>query len=76
MSENEVSPTDASGTEKDTADRGSGMPLENKQGFGEESAMSSHEKENDDIAKPSSHQDLEVIPPLTTIKTGMISFCV
>lgn len=77
MSENEDSPTDASGTE--TADRGSevpGMPLENKQGFGEESTMSSHEKENDDIAKPSSHQDLEVKPPLTTIKTGMISFCV
>ncbi|XP_016398775.1 dynein heavy chain 5, axonemal-like [Sinocyclocheilus rhinocerous] len=74
MSENEDSPTDANGTEKETADRGSevpGMPLGNKQGFGEESTMSSHEKENDDIAKlPSSHQDLEVKPPLTTIKTG------
>lgn len=80
MSENEDSPMDANGTEKETADRGSevpGVPLENKQGFGEESTMSSHEKGNDDIAKlASSHQDLEVKPPLTTIKTGMISFCV
>ncbi len=76
MSEKDDSPTDASGTEKKTADRGSevpGRPLENKQGFGEESTMSTQEKENDGIANPSSHQDLEVKPPLTTIKTGMIS---
>ncbi len=76
MSEKEDSPTDASGTEKKTADRGSevpGRPLENKQGFGEESTTSTQEKENDGIANPSSHQDLEVKPPLTTIKTGMIS---
>lgn len=77
--ENKDPPMDASGTEKETADRGSevpGMTLENKQGFGEESTMSTQEKEHNGIAKPSSHQDLEVKPPLTTIKTGRIRFCV
>lgn len=80
MSENEdPPPIDANGTEKETAVPGSevpGVPLEDKQGFREESTISTYE--NDDIANPllSSLSDLEVKPPLTTIKTGMISFCV
>ncbi|RXN24689.1 dynein heavy chain axonemal-like protein [Labeo rohita] len=65
---------DANGTEKETAVPGSevpGVPLEDKQGFREESTISTYE--NDDIANPllSSLSDLEVKPPLTTIKTGV-----
>lgn len=80
MSENEVSdPVDLNGTEEGTADPGSEVPgisLEEKQSsrFGEESTMSTNEKENNDISNPppSSDLDQEVKPPLTTIKRGMI----
>lgn len=59
-------------SENEASDPGSDVPGVSHE---EKRTMSTHEKENDDIANPlsSSHLDLEVKPPLTTIKRGMIN---
>ncbi|XP_077101314.1 dynein axonemal heavy chain 5-like [Siphateles boraxobius] len=56
-------------SENEASDPGSDVPGVSQE---EKRTMSTHEKENDDIANPlsSSHLDLEVKPPLTTIKRG------
>jgi len=60
-------------SEIEVSDPGSDVPGVSQE---EKHTMSTHEKENDDIANrlSSSHLDLEVKPPLTTIKRGMINY--
>ncbi|XP_002666734.3 dynein axonemal heavy chain 5 [Danio rerio] len=79
MTENEESPPmEDNGAEgaTDPESEVPGMSMEEKQNsqFEEENTGSPHEKEKDDIMNPllPSHLDLEVKPPLTTIKTGVI----